>query len=143
MRHSDHGGRTGNAISPCFVHLRTPGEKKSSLVTHLSSKAPSLHLAYLMETMMGLAAEYLETYPKLQRLVEQVEARQLHVQTAGPRLSPSAWLARWLSTPFDDLDGRQPAYFLPYADYDLILIGLLIKLQTSLIWQDSMAGIEW
>lgn len=90
---------------------------------------------------MGLPADYLETYPKLNRLLEQVEARQLHAQGQGQ--SPAAWLAKWLSTPFDDLNGRQPSHFLAYADYDLILIGLLIKLQSSLVWQDDMADATW
>ncbi len=68
---------------------------------------------------MGLPADYLETYPKLRRLLEQVEARQLHVQVHEPAQSPGAWLAQWLSTPLDDLNGRQPSHFLAYADYDL------------------------
>lgn len=88
---------------------------------------------------MGLPADYLETYPKLTRLLEQIEARQLHRQGQSPR----AWLAQWLSTPFDDLNGRQPSHFLPCADYDLILIGLLIKLQSSLAWQDDTADAPW
>ncbi len=92
---------------------------------------------------MGLPADYLETYPKLQRLLEQVEARQLHMQGHGLGQSPGAWLAQWLSTPFDDLNGRQPSHFLAYADYDLILIGLLIKLQSSMAWTDDMADVAW
>lgn len=94
---------------------------------------------------MGLPADYLETYPKLQRLLEQVEARQLHARGPahgrGQGQSPGAWLAQWLTTPFDDLDGRQPSHFLAYADYDLILIGLLIKLQSSMVWRDDMADV--
>lgn len=92
---------------------------------------------------MGLPADYLETYPKLHRLLEQVEARQLHVQVHEPAQSPGAWLAQWLSTPLDDLNGRQPSHFLAYADYDLILIGLLIKRQSSLAWTDDMADVAW
>lgn len=88
---------------------------------------------------MRLPADYLETYPKLNRLLEQIEARQLH----RPGQNPRAWLAEWLCTPFDDLNGRQPAHFLPYADYDLILIGLLIQLQSSLAWKDDLADAAW
>lgn len=70
---------------------------------------------------------------KLQRLIDQVERHQLH--RSANVSSPREWLIRWLSTPQEALNGRKPAYFLDHEDFDLILVGLLIKLQTAHEWQ--------
>jgi len=74
---------------------------------------------------------------KLQRLVDQVERCQLHLGTevSGPR----EWLIKWLSTPLDDLDGRKPSHFLDHEDFDLILVGLLIRKQTKHAWRNEAA----
>lgn len=69
---------------------------------------------------------------KLQRLVDQVEQRQFHREE---RMSSArAWLVQWLSTPQADLNGRKHASFLEHDDFDLILLGLLVKRQTSREW---------
>lgn len=76
--------------------------------------------------------EYIRTYPKLNRLLARVEAMQLHLEDDEP--STAIWLTKWLDMPFDELDGRTPAYFLQSADYDLILVGLLVQLRSRTAW---------
>ena len=71
--------------------------------------------------------------PNLQRLVDQVETRQLHKGSSFD--DPRAWLENWLTTPEDDLNGRKPAIFLQEPDCDLILVGLLIRKQTRIVWK--------
>ena len=69
---------------------------------------------------------------KLQRLIDQVERHQLH---KGADVHGSQeWLLKWLSTPRFDLNGRKPAHFLDHEDFDLILVGILIKERTSQAW---------
>lgn len=70
---------------------------------------------------------------KLQRLVDHVERRQLH--RAGRSSCPRAWLVQWLATPREDLNWLKPATFLAHEDFDLILVGLLIRSQTSREWR--------
>jgi hypothetical protein len=52
------------------------------------------------------------------------------------------WLIKWLSTPKDDLNGRKPAQFLGHEDFDLVLVGILIKDQTANAWNDSCLTSE-
>ncbi len=69
------------------------------------------------------------TSPKLQRLIDQVERLQLHV--ACDLASPRAWLVEWLGTPQEELNGQRPSRFLLHEDFDLILVGMLIKARTA------------
>jgi hypothetical protein len=69
---------------------------------------------------------------QLQRLIDQVERLGLH--RAMEALSPREWLIRWLATPQDELNGRKPASFLEHEDFDLILVGLLIRARTAQAW---------
>lgn len=81
---------------------------------------------------MNTRTDRVEQSPEIQRLVDQVERRQLHKGSAFS--DPRAWLINWLSTPDEDLNGRRPSYFLQDADWDLILVGLLIRKQTRSAW---------
>jgi hypothetical protein len=72
---------------------------------------------------------------KLQRLVNQVERSQLHGGTEA--ISAREWLIKWLATPQEALDGRKPALFLDHEDFDLILVGLLIRGQTRQAWRND------
>lgn len=76
---------------------------------------------------------------KLQRLIDQVERHQLHqgADVSGPR----EWLIKWLLTPQDDLSGRKPAYFLDHEDFDLLLVGILIKERTTRAWFPTLLRV--
>lgn len=84
--------------------------------------------------------EPLEPQDKLQRLIEQVERHQLHKRSHT--CSPREWLIKWLSTPKDDLNGRKPAHFLGHEDFDLVLVGILIKEQTADAWSSRCIPSE-
>lgn len=83
---------------------------------------------------MNTRTDRAEHSPEIQRLVDQVERRQLHKGSAFS--DPRAWLINWLTTPDEDLNGRRPSYFLQDADWDLILVGLLIRKQTRSAWAE-------
>ena len=89
---------------------------------------------------MQVRAEFLDHYPKLTRLIARVEAMQLHV--AAGESCAQAWLIQWLNTPFAELDGRKPAHFLDYPDYDLILVGLLVQLRSRHAWQTEPTALS-
>jgi predicted nucleotidyltransferase len=72
---------------------------------------------------------------KLQRLVAHIERHQLHVRDCV--CSPREWLIKWLATARDDLNGRKPAYFLGHEDFDLVLVGILLKEQTAQAWYNN------
>jgi hypothetical protein len=76
--------------------------------------------------------------PQLLRLIEQVERRQLHRGSGFD--DPRAWLVHWLGTPDADLNGRKPISFIEEADWDLILVGLLIRKRTRQAWHDTAAS---
>lgn len=87
---------------------------------------------------MLMLAEPTNPQDKLQRLIEQVERHQLHKRSSI--CSPREWLIKWLSTPKDDLNGRKPAHFLGHEDFDLVLVGILIKEQTAHAWCNKVAS---
>ena len=81
--------------------------------------------------------ETVNQHDKLQRLIDQVERHQLHKRAST--CNPRDWLIKWLATPKDDLNGRKPAHFLGHEDFDLVLVGILIKEQTAHAWRSSVA----
>lgn len=57
------------------------------------------------------------------RLLAVVEGRNLHPLWQAPL----AWLHEWMDTPRPDLNGRCPSSFTSEEDWDLILVGLLLR----------------